>query len=57
MTSEELSETKMTFNAYLHQINDMTQQLKDNEQELKVLEVKVENAKVAEEMMVSKVTA
>lgn len=53
--SEELSEAKMTFNAYNHQINDITQQLKDNEQELKVLEVKTENAKVAVEMQEAKV--
>ena len=45
----------MTFNAYSHQINDMQQQLKDNEQELKVLAVKNENAKVAEEMQGAKV--
>lgn len=45
----------MTFNAYIHQINDITQQLKDNEQELKVLEVKNENAKVAVEMQEAKV--
>ena len=55
-TSEELSEAKMTFNAYSHQINDMQQQLKDNEQELKVLAVKNENAKVAEEMQAAKVS-
>lgn len=53
--NEELSEAKMTFNAYSHQINDMQQQLKDNEQELKVLAVKNENAKVAEEMQGAKV--
>lgn len=53
--NEELSEAKMTFNAYSHQINDMQQQLKDNEQELKVLEVKNENARVAEEMQGAKV--
>ena len=45
----------MTFNAYSHQINDMQQQLKDNEQELKVLAVKNENAKVAEELQGAKV--
>ena len=54
-TSEELSAAKMTFNAYSHQINEMEQQLKDNEQELKVLVVKNENAKVAEEMQAAKV--
>lgn len=53
--SEELSEAKMTYNAYIHQINDITQQLKDNDQELKVLEVKNENARVAEEMQAAKV--
>ena len=54
--SEDLSEAKMTYNAYVHQIDDIQQQLKDNEQELKVLEVKNENAKVAEEMMAAKVS-
>lgn len=53
--SEELSEAKMTHNAYLHQINDTKQQLKDNDQELTVLEVRFENAKVAEEMQAIKV--
>lgn len=56
-SSEELSEAKMTYNAYIHQINDITQQLKDNEQELKVLEVKNENARVAEEMQAAKVVS
>jgi len=45
----------MTYNAYIHQINDITQQLKDNDQELKVLEVKNENARVAEELQAAKV--
>ncbi|XP_033736853.1 coiled-coil domain-containing protein 178-like [Pecten maximus] len=54
--SEELSEAKMTHNAYTHQINDTEQQLKDNEQELTVLEVRYENAKVAEEMQSRKVS-
>ncbi|XP_060070324.1 coiled-coil domain-containing protein 178-like [Ylistrum balloti] len=54
--SEELSEAKMTHNAYTHQINDTNQQLRDNEQELTVLEVRYENAKVAEEMQSRKVT-
>ena len=45
----------MTYNAYTHQINDIEQNLKDNEQELKVLQVKNENAKVAEEMQAAKV--
>ncbi|KAK3089571.1 hypothetical protein FSP39_004696 [Pinctada imbricata] len=53
--SEELSQAKMTYNAYIHQLNDIKQQLKDNEQELQVLEVKNENAKVAEEMQAKKV--
>ncbi|KAL4236342.1 hypothetical protein ACF0H5_004729 [Mactra antiquata] len=53
--NEELTEAKMTFNAYIHQINSITQQLKDNEQELKVYEVKNENAKVAVEMQEAKV--
>ncbi|XP_052254970.1 coiled-coil domain-containing protein 178-like [Dreissena polymorpha] len=53
--NEELSEAKMTYNAYIHQINEISQQLKDNDQELKVLEVKNENAKVAEEMQAAKV--
>lgn len=45
----------MTYNAYIHQVNDMKQQLKDNDEELKVLDVKNENAKVAEEMQAAKV--
>ncbi|CAL1526941.1 unnamed protein product [Lymnaea stagnalis] len=53
--SEELNEAKMTFNAYIHQVNDVSQQLIDNEQEMKVLQVKNENAKVAEEMQATKV--
>jgi NADH/NAD ratio-sensing transcriptional regulator Rex len=46
----------MTFNAYIHQVNDMQQQLKDNDEELQVLDVKNENAKVAEEMQAAKVS-
>lgn len=53
--NDELSHVKMTFNGYIHQINDVTQQLIDNEQELKVLEVKNENAKAAEEIQAAKV--
>ena len=53
--SEELSQAKMTYNAYIHQLNDIKQQLKDNDQELQVMEVKNENAKVAEEMQAKKV--
>lgn len=53
--SEEYSQAKMTYNAYIHQVNDMQQQLKDNDEELKVLDVKNENAKVAEEMQAAKV--
>ncbi|XP_046357907.2 coiled-coil domain-containing protein 178-like [Haliotis rufescens] len=53
--SEDLSEAKMTYNAYVHQLNDIRQQLKDNDQEMKILEVKNENAKVAEEMQATKV--
>lgn len=53
--SEEYSQAKMTYNAYIHQVNDMKQQLKDNDEELKVLDVKNENAKVAEEMQAAKV--
>ena len=45
----------MTYNAYIHQLNDIKQQLKDNDQELQVMEVKNENAKVAEEMQAKKV--
>ena len=55
-SSEEYSQAKMTFNAYIHQVNDMKQQLKDNDEELKVLDVKNENAKLAEEMQAAKVS-
>ena len=53
--SEALSEAKMTFNSYVHQVNDIGNQLTDNSQELKVLEVKDTNAKSAEEMQATKV--
>lgn len=56
VSSEEYSQAKMTFNAYIHQVNDMQQQLRDNDEELKVLDVKNENAKVAEEMQAAKVS-
>ena len=55
LSSEELSEAKMQFNSYIHQCNDYRQQLQENQQELMVLEVKNENAKVAEEMQHAKV--
>ncbi|KAK7483485.1 hypothetical protein BaRGS_00025284 [Batillaria attramentaria] len=53
--SEELSTAKMTYNSYVHQVNDVQQQLADNETELKLLEVKLANAKAAEEMQATKV--
>ncbi|KAL3868233.1 hypothetical protein ACJMK2_041064 [Sinanodonta woodiana] len=53
--SDELAEAKRTYNTYIYQINDIQQQLKDNEQELVVLDVKVENAKAAEEIQATKV--
>ncbi|GFS13551.1 coiled-coil domain-containing protein 178-like isoform X2 [Elysia marginata] len=52
--SDELTEAKMTFNAFVHQVNDIYHQLTDNEQELKVLRVKNENARAAEEMQAVK---
>ena len=54
--SDELTEAKMTFNAFVHQVNDIYHQLTDNEQELKVLRVKNENARAAEEMQAVKVS-
>ncbi|KAK7100124.1 coiled-coil domain-containing protein 178-like [Littorina saxatilis] len=57
LISEELSEAKMTFNSYVHQVDDIGNQLVDNSQELKVLEVKVANVKAAEEMQATKVHA
>ncbi|XP_076463347.1 coiled-coil domain-containing protein 178-like [Babylonia areolata] len=53
--SEELSTAKMTFNSYVHQVNDIGNQLVDNSQELEVLSVKDANAKAAEEMQATKV--
>ena len=53
--SEELSTAKMTFNSYVHQVNDIGNQLTDNAQELEVLSVKDKNAKTAEEMQATKV--
>lgn len=53
--SEELAETRMTYNRYIHQINDCRQQLIDNEKELVVLEVKNENSQAAEAMQAQKV--
>ncbi|KAI8786931.1 coiled-coil domain-containing protein 178 [Biomphalaria glabrata] len=53
--SQELSEAKLNFNAYVHQINDINSRLIDNEQEMKVLQVKNENAKIAEGMQATKV--
>ncbi|KAH9515273.1 hypothetical protein Btru_014037 [Bulinus truncatus] len=53
--SQELTEAKLNFNAYVHQINDINSRLIDNEQEMKVLQVKNENAKIAEEMQATKV--
>ncbi|KAL8600724.1 hypothetical protein ACOMHN_057313 [Nucella lapillus] len=53
--SEELSTAKMTFNSYLHQVNDIGNLLVDNAQELEVLSVKDANAKAAEEMQATKV--
>ena len=45
----------MTYTSHIHQCNDYRQQLKDNEQELLVLEVKCENAQAAEGMVAIKV--
>lgn len=53
--SEELSTAKMTFNSYVHQVNDIGHQLVDNAQELEVLAVKDNNAKAAEDMQATKV--
>ena len=54
--SEELAGAKMTFNTYIHQCNDYRQQLKDNETELQVLEVRCENTKAAEALQATKVS-
>jgi len=53
--SEELTEAKMTFNSFVHQVNDIHNQLTDNDQELKILRVKNENARMSEEMQATKV--
>lgn len=55
LCSQELSQAKMTHNTYIHQCTDYRQQLHDNEQELKIQEVKNENAKVSESMQATKV--
>ena len=47
----------MTFNSYVHQVNDIGNQLSDNAQELEVLEVKDANTRAAEEMQATKVRA
>ena len=44
----------MQYNSYVYQVNDIKQQLKDNSEELKVLKVKNENAKVSEDMQATK---
>ena len=45
----------MTYDTYSKQINDIKAKLIMNEQEMKVLHVKNENAKVGEEMQAKKV--
>lgn len=45
----------MTFDAYTAQINDIKAKLISNDQEMKVLQVKNENMKVAEEMKAKQV--
>ena len=52
---EELSVAKMNYNSYIHQANDYRQQIQDNEQEVKVLTVKSENAQAAEAIQDTKV--
>ncbi|XP_064605202.1 coiled-coil domain-containing protein 178-like [Liolophura sinensis] len=53
--SNELADAERAFNTYTHQANDITQHLKQNQQEKSVLEVRNENAKYAEEMQAAKV--
>lgn len=53
--SEELAEAKMTFNNYISDLNKYHHELKDNQQELRILEVRCENTKAAEEMQATKV--
>lgn len=53
--SEELSEAKMTFNNYISDLNKYHHELKDNQQELRILEVRCENTKAAEDMQATKV--
>lgn len=53
--SEELAEAKMTFSSYISDLNQYHQELKDNQQELRILEVRCENTKAAEEMQATKV--
>ena len=54
--SEELSVAKMNYNSYIHQANDYRQQIQDNEQEIKVLMVRSENARAAEAIQDVKVS-
>ena len=42
----------MTFNNYISDLNKYHHELKDNQQELRILEVRCENTKAAEEMQV-----
>lgn len=49
-SSEELDEAKKQHLTYIHQCDCCRKKLADNKQELKVLEVREENMKVAEAM-------
>ena len=53
--SEALSEAKMLFNSYTHQVNEISTTLTDNAQEMEVLVVKDQNSKKAEELQATKV--
>ena len=57
MLSEELSVAKMLYNSYIHSANDYRQQIQDNEQELKVLMLKVESVKASQALIDEKVCA
>ena len=53
--SDDYAQSRMTYDTYSKQINDIKTKLILNEQEMKVLHVKNENAKVGEEMQAKKV--
>jgi len=53
--SDDYAQSRMTYDSYSKQINDIKTKLIMNEQEMKVLHVKNENAKVGEEMQAKKV--